>query len=75
MNYIELIILKLVDRNTIKDIPNWMNGEQIIQDYNFLVVDKPSISSTEIIKRVKNKENISDLVNINVINLIEKYYK
>lgn len=52
-----------------------MNGEQIIQDYNFLVVDKPSISSTEIIKRVKNKENISDLVNINVINLIEKYYK
>ena len=61
--------------DTMKDIPNWMNGEQIIQDYNFLVVDKSSISSTEIIKRVKNKENISDLVNINVVNLIEKYYK
>ena len=68
-------IFVLVGSDTMKDIPNWMNGEQIIQDYNFLVVDKLSISSTEIIKRVKNKENISDLVNINVVNLIEKYYK
>ena len=44
-------IFVLCGEDTIKDIPNWMNGEAIIQDYNFLICDRPanSISSTQII--------------------------
>lgn len=70
-------IFVLCGEDTIADIPNWMNGEAIIQDYNFLVVDRPenAISSTEIRNKIKNGENISDLVNINIINLIKNYYK
>ena len=37
-------IFVLCGEDTIKDIPNWMNGEAIIQDYNFLVVDRPANS-------------------------------
>lgn len=69
-------IFVLCGEDTIKDIPNWMNGEQIIQDYDFLIVDRPenSISSTEIRNKVKNGEDISNLVSPNVVNLIKKYY-
>lgn len=70
-------IFVLCGEDTINDIPNWMNGEQIIKDYNFLVCDRPldSISSTEIRNKIKKKEDISKYVNPNVINLIKKYYE
>ena len=70
-------IFVLCGEDTIKDIPNWMNGEQIIKDYNFLVCDRPldSISSTEIRNKIKKKEDISKYVNPNVINLIKNYYE
>ena len=52
-------IFVLCGEDTIKDIPNWMNGEAIIQDYNFLIVDRPknSISSSSIreMLRTRNK--------------------
>ena len=53
-----------------------MNGEAIIQDYDFLVVDRPknSISSTEIRNKVKNGEDIDEYVSSNVVNLIKEYY-
>ena len=67
----------LCGEDTIKDIPDWMNGEAIIQDYNFLVCDRPenAISSTKIRELIKNEEDISNYVNVNVINLIKKYYE
>ena len=67
----------LCGRDTIEDIPNWMNGEQIIKDYDFLIAyrGKFSISSTEIRNRVKNNESLEGLVSPNVINLIRKYYE
>ena len=70
-------IFVLCGEDTMKDIPNWMNGEQIIKDYNFLVCDRPldSISSTEIRNKIKKKEDISKYVSPNVINLIKKYYE
>ena len=75
----------LCGEDTIKDIPNWMNGEAIIQDYNFLICDRPenSISSTQIreIIRTKDKmdayysrEKLKYYVSPSVINLIEEYY-
>jgi len=75
----------LCGEDTIKDIPDWMNGEAIIQDYNFLICDRPanSISSTRIreILRTRNKmdahysdEHLSRYVNPNVINLLKEYY-
>ena len=78
-------IFVLCGEDTIKDIPNWMNGEQIIQDYNFLIVDRPenSISSSQIreILRNRNKmdayysdEKLARYVSPNVINLLKKYY-
>lgn len=79
-------IFVLCGEDTMKDIPNWMNGEAIIQDYDFLVVDRPaySISSSSIreMVRTRNKmdayysdENLAKLVSPNVVNLIKKYYK
>jgi len=70
-------IFILCGEDTIKSIPNWMNGEKIIQDYDFLIIDRPedSISSTEIRERVRNNEPIDKMVSENVINLIKKYYK
>lgn len=70
-------IFVLCGEDTIKDIPNWMHGGQIIKDYDFLIVDRPinSISSTEIKERVKKNQDISNLVSKNVINLIKNYYK
>jgi nicotinate-nucleotide adenylyltransferase len=70
-------IFVLCGEDTIKDIPNWMNGGEIIKDYNFLIVDRPqnTISSTIIRNKVKNGEDISQYVNKNVVNLIKKYYE
>lgn len=70
-------IFVLCGEDTIKDIPNWMHGGKIIEDYNFLIVDRPenSISSTEIRNKIKNGENINEYVSSNVINLIKKYYE
>lgn len=70
-------VFVLCGEDTIKDIPNWMHGGVILQDYNFLIVDRPenSISSTKIRELVRNKEDISNYVNVNVINLIKNYYE
>lgn len=74
-------IFVLCGKDTIKDIPEWMNGEQIIKDYNFLVVDRPenSISSSEIrniIKTDKNAETtLKGKVSSNIINDLIKFYK
>ena len=78
-------IFVLCGEDTMKEIPNWMNGEQIIKDYDFLVVDRPtnSISSSLIreIVRTRNKmdayysdEKLVKLVSPSVINLIKNYY-
>ena len=69
-------VFVLCGEDTIKDIPNWMHGGKIIQDYDFLVVDRPknSISSTEIRNKVKNGESIVEYVTPSVVNLINKYY-
>jgi nicotinic acid mononucleotide adenylyltransferase len=70
-------VFVLCGEDTIKDIPDWMNGGAIIQDYNFLICDRSSdsISSTEIRNKIKKKEDISKYVNVNVIDLIKKYYE
>jgi len=76
----------LCGEDTIKNIPNWMNGEAIIQDYNFLIVDRPkdSISSSSIREMLKNRnkmdayysdEKLAKYVSPNVINLLKKYYE
>ena len=78
-------VFVLVGSDTIKDIPNWMHGEKIIQDYDFLIVDRPgnSISSSFIreMLRTRNKmdayysdEKLARYVSHNVINLLKKYY-
>ena len=77
-------IFVLCGEDTIKDIPNWMNGGQIIKDYDFLVVDRPknSISSSYIREILKTSNKLDSYTNLklrylvspNVINLIEKYY-
>ena len=70
-------IFVLCGEDTIKDIPDWMNGEAIIRDYNFIVVDRFSwdISSSQIRGYIKLDKDISKFVSPNVINLIKKYYK
>ena len=79
-------IFVLVGSDTMKDIPNWMHGGKIIEDYNFLIVDRPknSISSSSIreMLRTRNKmdtyysdDKLSKYVNPNVINLIKSYYE
>lgn len=79
-------IFVLCGEDTIKDIPNWMHGGTIIQDYNFLIVDRPenSISSTSIreMLRTRNKmdayyldEKLAEYVCPNVISLLKKYYE
>ena len=78
-------VFVLVGSDTIKDIPNWMNGGAIIQDYDFLIVDRPknSISSSSIreMLRTKNKmdayyrdEKLAKYVSSNIIKLLKKYY-
>ena len=70
-------IFVLCGEDTMEKIPDWMNGGKIIEDYDFLIVDRPknTISSTEIRNKIKNNEPIEGMVSNNVINLIKKYYK
>lgn len=68
-------IFILCGEDTMSVIPYWMNGEQIIQDYDFLICERTKESSTEVRNRVKNNENISDLVNPGVVDIIKNYYK
>ena len=78
-------IYVLCGEDTMKDIPNWMHGGKIIEDYDFLIVDRPrnSISSSYIreMLRTRNKmdayysdEKLTRYVSPNVINLLKKYY-
>ena len=78
-------IFVLVGSDTIKDIPNWMHGGKIIEDYDFLIVDRPrnSISSSYIreMLRTRNKmdayysdEKLARYVSPKVIELLKKYY-
>jgi cytidyltransferase-like protein len=78
-------IFILCGEDTIKDIPNWMHGGKIIEDYDFLIVDRPrnSISSSYIreMLRTRNKmdsyyskEKLANYVSHNVIELLENYY-
>jgi nicotinic acid mononucleotide adenylyltransferase len=78
-------IFVLCGEDTMKSIPDWMHGGKIIEDYDFLVVDRPAnaISSTQIreILRTRNKmdayysdEKLAYYVSPNVINLLKKYY-
>ena len=79
-------VFVLVGSDTMKDIPNWMHGGKIIEDYNFLIVDRSrnSISSSSIreILRTRNKmdayysdEKLARYVSPNVINLLKEYYE
>ena len=68
-------IFILCGEDTMSVIPYWMNGEQIIQDYNFLICARTKESSTEVRNRVKNNDSISDLVNHDVVDIIKIYYK
>ena len=78
-------IFVLVGSDTMKDIPNWMHGGKIIEDYDFLIVDRPrnSISSSSIreMLRTRNKmdayysdEKLARYVSPKVIELLKKYY-
>jgi nicotinic acid mononucleotide adenylyltransferase len=75
----------LCGEDTINSVPDWMHGGKIIEDYDFLVVDRPAnaISSTQIreILRTRNKmdayysdEKLAYYVSPNVINLLKQYY-
>ena len=79
-------VFVLVGSDTMKDIPNWMHGGKIVEDYNFLIVDRPrtSISSSSIreMLRTRNKmdayysdEKLARYVSPNVINLLKEYYE
>ena len=78
-------VFVLVGSDTMKDIPNWMHGGKIIEDYDFLIVDRPrnSISSSSIreMLRTRNKmdayysdEKLAQYVSPKVIELLKKYY-
>lgn len=78
-------VFVLVGNDTMKDIPNWMHGGKIIEDYDFLIVDRPrnSISSSSIreMLRTRNKmdayysdEKLARYVSPEVIELLKKYY-
>ena len=78
-------IFILCGEDTMKDIPNWMHGGKIIEDYNFLVCPRPatSISSTQIreMLRTRNKMDtyysdikLAEYVSPNVIKLLKEYY-
>jgi len=78
-------VFVLVGSDTMKDIPNWMHGGKIIEDYDFLIVDRPrnSISSSSIreMLRTRNKmdayysdEKLARYVSPEVIDLLKKYY-
>ena len=70
-------VFVLVGSDTMEDIPNWMHGGKIIEDYDFLVVDRFSwdISSTQIREYIKLGKDVSKFVSPNVTHLLEEYYK
>ena len=78
-------VFVLVGSDTMKDIPNWMHGGKIIEDYDFLIVDRPrnSISSSSIreMLRTRNKmdayysdEKLARYVPPELIELLKEYY-
>ena len=70
-------IFILTTDETLEHIPDWMHGGKIIEDYNFLVVDKPkdSILSSYIRDMIKRGGTINECVSPNVVDLIKKYYE
>ena len=66
----------LCGQDTIDSIPRWKEGEKIIKEWEFLVVDRPegSISSSEIRKLVKECKDISPYVHNRVKDMIKRYY-
>ena len=66
----------LCGQDTMEAIPKWYNGEQILKEWNFLVVARPegSISSTEIRRLVKECKDISPYVCKEVKDKIKRYY-
>lgn len=66
----------LCGQDTMEDIPKWYEGQEILNNWKFLVVDRPeeSISSTKIREMVKNCEDISPYVNRRVVKMINRYY-
>jgi len=75
--YFNSEVFVLCGEDTIKAIPDWMNGKAIIQDYNFLIVDRPknAISSTQIREYIKLDKDITGFVSPGAVNLIKEYYK
>lgn len=78
-------VFVLCGEDSIKDIPDWMNGGEILKDYDFLIVDRPrdAISSTQIREMLRtmhkmdayySDEKLSRYVCSNVIELLKKYY-
>ena len=78
-------VFVLCGEDTIKDIPDWMNGGEILKNYDFLIVDRPkdAISSTQIREMLRtmhkmdayySDEKLSRYVCSNVIELLKKYY-
>jgi nicotinate-nucleotide adenylyltransferase len=78
-------VFVLCGEDTMKSIPDWMHGGKIIEDYDFLIVDRPAnaISSTQVreMLRTRNKmdayysdEKLTNYVSPNVIDLLKKYY-
>ena len=78
-------IFVLCGEDTMEKIPDWMNGGEIIKDYNFLIVDRPknSISSTYIREMLRTRhkmdayysdERLGRYVCQTVIELLKKYY-
>ena len=78
-------VFVLCGEDTMEKIPDWMNGGEIIKDYNFLIVDRPknSISSTYIREMLRTRhkmdayysdERLGRYVCQTVIELLKKYY-
>lgn len=70
----EVFVLCGVD--VIQDIPNWMHGGKILEDYDFLVIDRyKDISSTIIQEKIKDDEDITPYVTPGAERLIRKFYE
>ena len=78
-------VFVLCGEDTMEKIPDWMNGGEIIKDYDFLIVDRPrnSISSTYIREMLRTRhkmdayysdERLGRYVCQTVIELLKKYY-
>ena len=66
----------LCGQDTMDNIPKWNNGDKILKEWKFLVVERleGSISSTEIRKLAKEGRDISPYVSSKAKDKIEKYY-